>query len=427
MRCGLSLAVTLAALLGACGSKEEESVDLRTPPPVPKASMPGEPHEAPVPAAPKDRPPSPAAPAAPLVQVKVATPIRKTVPVTVDYTGQTVGSETVEIRARVEGFLQSVHFTEGTMVEKGDLLYEIDKEKMDQIVEQAEGALNVAKAEEEKALQDVNRNRPLIEKNAISREEYETSLSAAKAAHARVDAAAAAVERAKINRGYATVRAPVAGLIGKTEVDVGNLVGRGEATLLTTISQVDPIYAQVRIPENDMLQYQKLKAQGTKREDLDLSLYFSDGTRLPDRGKIAVVDRNIDEKTGTLLVQVSFPNPDRSVRPGQFARVQVVKETLKDALLVPQSAVEELQGSYRLYVVGDGDVVRVTPVKTGPRLGALWVISDGIGPDSRIVVEGRQKAKDGVPVKPVPVTIQDDGKLSAPEKSADEPPAGGSK
>jgi membrane fusion protein (multidrug efflux system) len=410
---------TVVLGLSGCGKEEDtHGTDMRKPPPLPKSDAHKQPGMTPAPpAAGKGDPAngkaaSPTAPKAPAVDVQVATPLQKTMPITVDYTGQTIGSETVEIRARVEGFLESIHFTEGTFLKKGDLLYEIDKEKMLQVVEQAQGELNVAKADHERAVADVARNRPLVDKNAIAREEYDTSVSAEKAAKARVDAAAAAVARAKIQLGYATVVAPAPGLVGKTEVDVGNLVGRGEATLLTTISKIDPIYAEVRISETDMLHYQRERAEGRRRQDeLPLSLYFSDGTKHPHPGKIAVIDRNIDTKTGTLLVQVSFPNPEQVVRPGQFARVQAVKEVAKDALMVPQGAVEELQGAYRLYLLGEGDVVRVKTVKMGPRVGALWIVSEGLAPNSRVVVEGRQKLRDGVTVKPTSVTINEDGSL----------------
>jgi membrane fusion protein (multidrug efflux system) len=423
----VALWLASALLAGACGKKDEDhGADLRTPPPVPArgggkpAPAPARsPSPSPAPAsAPSSAPAAPApgpgpAPAAPSLEVKVATPLRKTVQVTADYTGQTIGSETVEVRARVEGYLESIHFTEGTFVQKGDLLYEIDKDKMSQVVEQVQGELNVARADEEKTIADVNRNRPLVEKNAISREEYETSVSAQKAAHAKVEAAEAALARAKINLGYATVRAPIAGLVGKTEVDVGNLVGRGEPTLLTTISKIDPIYAEVRISETDVLEYRRARAEGRRKETGDLALYFSDGSRHPHGGKIAVIDRNIDTKTGTLLVQVSFPNPDNATRPGQFARVQAVRDTLTDALLVPQGSVDELQGTYRLFVVGDGDLVRVKTVTMGPRLGNLWVVSQGLEAGDRVVVEGRQKVRDGTAVKPTPVAIGEDGSLSA--------------
>jgi membrane fusion protein (multidrug efflux system) len=204
--------------------------------------------------------------------------------------------------------------------------------------------------------------------------------------------------------------------VGKTEVDVGNLVGRGEPTLLTTISQLDPIYAEVRISETDMLVYQRARADGTRKPDeLPLGLFFSDGTKHPYPGKVAVIDRNIDTATGTLLVQVSFPNPQLVVRPGQFARVQAVRSVVKDALLVPQGAVEELQGIYRVYVVGEGDVAKVRTIKVGPRLGPLWIVAEGLTPSDRIVVEGRQRLRDGARVNVTATSIREDGSLAPAE------------
>jgi membrane fusion protein (multidrug efflux system) len=431
MRYGLTLAVVGALALPGCGKHDEEGgEDLRKPPPLPARPSPAAAKEAVAKelgatAAEAPRKDAPRKPTGPLVDVEVARPLRKTVPVAVDYTGQTVGSETVEIRARVEGFLESIHFTEGEFVQKGDLLYEIDKDRAREVVEQAEGDLNVARADAEKAEMDVRRNLPLVEKNAIAREEYDTSVSARKAAQARVEAKEAALARAKINLGYATVRAPLTGLVGKTEVDIGNLVGRGEPTLLTTISKIDPIYAEVRISETDMLYYQRETSAGRRRRDeMPLALFFSDGSEHPHAGKIMVVDRNIDTKTGTLLVQVSFPNPEQKVRPGQFARVQAVREVLKDALLVPQGAVEELQGTYRLYVLGEGDVARARAVRTGPRMGPLWIVTEGVASGDRIVVEGRQKLRDGTAVRAKAMVIGEDGKL-APDPNATAPaPAG---
>jgi RND family efflux transporter MFP subunit len=357
--------------------------------------------------------------------VKVATPVRKTIPVTVDYTGQTVGSETVEIRARVEGYLKSIPFTEGSFVKPGDLLYEIDKDKAQEVVEQAQGERNVAVADLEKADADVARYKPLVEQNAISREEYETSVSAAKAAKARLEAKEAALRRAQINMGYATVTAPVEGLVGKTEVDVGNLVGRGEPTLLTTISKIDPISVEIRVPETDILQYQRKRQAGSAQAVADLTLFFSDGSEHPQKGKVSMIDRNVDAKTGTLLVRVDFPNPDRSVRPGQFARVQGVREMLVDALLVPQSAVQELQGGFRLLIVDAENVARVRTVKAGARKGKLWLISEGLEADDRVIVEGRQKVKDGVRVSPIEMTIDENGEMKEATPPADGTPPDG--
>lgn len=431
--------IVVASLLGtatlaACDKAEhEKGPDLRKPPPLPStaaasaetrrppAATPSVASEKPATSAP------PSAPAKPGVPVKVAPPVRMTIPITVDYTGQTVGSETVEIRARVEGFLTAIRFTEGSFVKPGDLLYEIDKDKAQEVVEQAQGERNVALADLEKADADVARYKPLVEQNAISREEYETAVSVAKAARARVDAKEAALRRAQINLGYATVRAPVEGLVGKSEVDVGNLVGHGQPTLLTTISKIDPISVEIRVSEADILQYQRKRRDGAERAVSDLTLFFSDGSEHPQRGKVAMVDRNIDVETGTLLVRLEFPNPDRAVRPGQFARVQGVRELLVDALLVPQAAVQELQGGHRLLVVDADGVARVRTVKAGARKGKLWLISEGLEADDRVIVEGRQKVKDGVRVAPIEMTVDENGDLkeAAPPADATRPPEGG--
>ncbi len=424
----------VALTLAACSKEEhEKGPDIRKTPPLPSVAA-ANPDKRPAPAAPapagapaKPAAPAPAGgPAKPGVPVKVATPVRKTIPVTVDYTGQSVGSETVEVRARVEGFLLSIHFTEGTFIKAGDLLYEIDKDKAQEVVEQAQGERNVALANLGKADADVARNLPLVEANAIAREEYDTSVSAAKAAKAKLEAVEAALRRAQINLGYATVKAPVDGLVGKTEVDVGNLVGRGEPTLLTTISRIDPISVEIRVSEADILQYQKKRREGADRAVSDLTLFFSDGSEHPHKGKVAMVDRNIDPKTGTLLVRVDFPNPDKSVRPGQFARVVGVRELLVDALLVPQSAVQELQGGFRLLVVDADNVARVKTVKAGARKGKLWLIAEGLEADDRVIVEGRQKVKDGVRVSPIEMTVDENGDLKEAAPPAPEaPPADG--
>jgi membrane fusion protein (multidrug efflux system) len=415
----------IALLAGtSCGKDEHHGPDMRTPPPNPEetrtpapsptplAAAPGEPPPVPppAPAAPRadePRPTAPAAPATPAIPVKAATPLEKTISVTVDYTGQTVGSKTVEVRARVEGYLLSIEFTEGSFVEEGDLLYEIDKERATEAVEQAVGELNIAKANLGKARKDVARYEPLVRQNAISREEYESAVAAEEAARAAVDAAQAAANRARIQFGYTTVRAPMSGLIGKTEVDVGNLVGRLEATLLTTISKVDPIYVNVRLSEVDFLAYERKRRERGGVAASEISLFLSDDSEHPHQGTVAVVDRNVDPASGTLLVRLSFPNPDRRVRPGQFARVRGVRERIENALLVPQGAVEELQGTYQVYVVGEGDVVEVRPVKVGSRQGGLWVISEGLRAGDRVIVEGRQKVRAGVRVAPQTVPIAD--------------------
>jgi membrane fusion protein (multidrug efflux system) len=348
--------------------------------------------------------------------VKVSKPLKQDVEIFTDYTGQLVGSQDLDVIARVEAVLVKSHLAEGTLVKVGDLLFELDPSTYQAIVDQAKGALAVAVAQREKTTADVNRNRPLIEKNAISREEFETSLAADKATLAQVEAARGAVDRAMITLGYTKIYAPASGLAGKLEISVGNVAGRPGTTVLTKLSVIDPIHAQIRIPESDILRYHSKRAKGTKRL---LRLFLSDGSAYPEPGEVAIVDRSIDPRTGTLLVEVSFPNPDQSLRPGFFARVRAVADRLPGALLVPQRAVEELQGSYRITVVGPDGTAQVKPVKVGPRSGNLWVITEGLEPGEFVVVEGRNRARSGAKVTAVEVPIE-------PEPVAAPAPAAGS-
>jgi membrane fusion protein (multidrug efflux system) len=184
-------------------------------------------------------------------------------------------------------------------------------------------------------------------------------------------------------------------------------VGRGEPTLLTTISQVDPILVEMRLSESDLLQYQQVRRERGEPAAKDITLFLSDKTEHPHKGHVSVVDRNVDPATGTLLIMISFPNPERTVRPGQFARIRGVRDVIEDALLVPQTAVEELQGSFRLYLAGPGDVVEVRTVRMGSREGPLWVVAEGLRPTDRVIVEGRQKVRAGARVAPIPVEIAD--------------------
>ena len=202
-------------------------------------------------------------------------------------------------------------------------------------------------------------------------------------------------------------------------------------TLLTTISKIDPISVEIRMSEADLLKYQKKRKAGAQTAVSDLTLYFSDGSEHPQKGTVTMVDRNVDVKTGTLLVRLDFPNPELTVRPGQFARVQGVTEKVVDALLVPPSAVEELQGTQRVLVVDASNTVRVRTVKAGVRRGKLWMMDEGLQPDDRVIVEGRQKVRDGAKAAPIEMILDDEGELKeapgAAPPSGEKPPSDGMK
>jgi membrane fusion protein (multidrug efflux system) len=346
--------------------------------------------------------------AAPPVPVKVAGVIQKTIPVLVENVGQTRGSVEVEIRARVEGFIDRVAFSEGLPVKKGDLLYEIDPKPYQAALDRAKGQLATAEAGRAKAKNDVARYKPLVEKNAISRQEYETSVSIEEASAAQVEAAKAAVKSAEIDLSYTKIFSPLDGLAGKTEVKAGALVGRGQSTLLTTISTIEPIRARFSLSEKDYLTIVRKYKPG-ERTDRVFEMLLSDGSLHPHKGEFVFIERLVDPTTGTIMVEVSFPNPERIVRPGQFCRIRVPIETRENALLVPQRAVSEMQATWSVAVVGADNKVEMRPVKTGIRYGNLWQIESGLNPGERVVVEGVQKVRNGSTAAPTAVELDEDG------------------
>ena len=340
----------------------------------------------------------PAAPAP--VPVIAAEVIVRDQPVYFEAMGQTFGSQDVEIRARVDGILESVHFREGTMVEKDALLYTIDPSTLEANLAQARGGLAQAEAAFDKAERDVKRLTPLWEKNAVSRQMLDDAIAARNSASGAVETARGAVDNTEIQLGYTKIYAPIAGLIGKTEVKPGNLVGRGQNTLLTTISVLDPIAVRFSISEQEFLALQQAYPEGkrAKASAAVFELVLADGSVLPDKGTVVFADRSIDPATGTLLLEAAFPNPDLRVRPGQFGRIRVPVRTITGAILVPQRAVQELQATYSVFVVTADGKAEFRPVQVGPRVGSLYVIEAGLQPGEKIVVEGGQKLQNHMPV-----------------------------
>jgi len=349
------------------------------------------------------------APPPPPVEVKVAPVLQRDVPVYIDVLGQTRGSTEIEVRARVEGYLESIDYREGTFVRKGQLLYTIDPRSLEANLSQAKGHQAEAEAQLARARQDVVRYEPLVAKNAISRQDYETAVQVQRAAEASLDAAKAAVKRADLDVSYARVEAPADGMAGKTEVYPGTLVGRGQSTLLTRISQVDNIHVRVSVPEKDFIEYNRRGEERRKAgaPPLSFEMVLSDGSVHPYKGTLVFVDRAVDTQTGTILVEIAFPNPGGVVRPGQYARVRVAIDDKKAAILVPQRAVTEMQGVYTVAVVKPDDTVDLRMVRAAERVGTLWVIDNGLSAGDRIVVEGVQKVRTGMKVKPVPTTIEE--------------------
>jgi membrane fusion protein (multidrug efflux system) len=345
---------------------------------------------------------------APPVPVKVAPVIRRDIPTTLEAIGQTRGSVEVEIQARVEGFIDRVLFDEGKPVRKGEILYEIDPKPFIAAVNRARGVVAQAQADLAKARQDVARYKPLVEQNAISREEYDTAVSAEQAAVAKVDAAKAQLESAQLDLGYTKVQSPIDGIASKTEVKAGALVGRGQNTLLTTVSTNDPINCRFAISERDYLGLAR-RMREAEQQKPEFEMILADGSVHPHKGTFVFIERLIDATTGTIMVEASFPNPEKIVRPGQFARVRVVIGIRKGGILVPQRAVAELQATYSVGVVMPDNKVEMRPVKVGPRVGGLWVIDDGLHPGDRVIVEGLLKVRNGSIVVPTPVELDENG------------------
>jgi len=394
-------------------------------------------------------------PPPPKVEVPVMAPIQRDVPIYVEVVGQTKGASDVEVRARAEGWIEGLHFREGTEVQKGARLYSIDPRPLQEKVAAAEGALATAQAQlaqarsqvsemrsqvveatarvaaAEAQLQrfqgDVDKYRPLVAINAVSRRDLDTAVAqrdtaqeqvnAARegiqaaeqrtrtaeggvgAAQGGVDAAMAQLRSAQINLGYTEIQAPISGLIGKSKVEFGDFVGG--AAVLDTISIIDPIHVEFSIDERQYMTLARAAGERTARQSRSgLELILADGSTHPHLGTINFADRQVDPKTGSLLLQASFPNPDKILRPGQFARVRGKVDVREGALLVPQRAVQEVQGQYQVFVVGAGDKIEARNVKLSERVGELWVAEEGLKADDRVIVDGLQRLRAGMEVVP---------------------------
>jgi membrane fusion protein (multidrug efflux system) len=355
-------------------------------------------------------------PAANIPEVYVSEVVQRDVPLYMELVGQTKGSQDVDIRARVEGFLDSINFTEGVFVHKGDLLYQIDPKPLQAALAQAKADLATSQARLDQATITVNRMKPLAAQQAVSLQELDNAQASLYAARAQVDAGRAAVDKAELDLGYTRITSPIDGIVGITQVKAGNLVGSGEATLLTTVSQVDPIIFRGGISETDYLRLAR-EAEGKdvtdEEKSLTAQLLLADGTTLPYPGTLDAIERAVDPLTGTLSLQISFPNPERLLRPGQYGRVRFESGNRRGALLVPQRAVQELQDHYNVAVVGEDNTVSIRGVKVGPRVDDLWVIEQGLEPGEKVVVEGLQRLRDGMTVHVAPMSATPPGAPAA--------------
>ena len=348
-------------------------------------------------------------PKAQVPEVTVAEVVQRDVPIGGELTATLRGFEDVEIRARVEGYLRSVDYQEGSEVKKGQLLFTIDDQPYRAKLAEARGELARAQAAFSKADLDVKRFTPLAAERAISQAELDNAEAAQRAAQAMVDAARANAEKASLDLGYTRITAQMDGLVGRAERKVGDLVGKGEPTLLTTVSSIDPIRVSVSLPEALYLRYAGRIAGATgggpaakptpPSEEQAPQLVLGDGSIYPQRGRVVMVDRAVDPTTGTLRVDLGFPNPRKTLRPGLYGKIRFQEEVRAGALLVPQRAVQELQGQYTVVVVSAEGKAESRKVKPGVRVGSLWILEEGVKPGDKVIVEGIQKVRDGVTVK----------------------------
>jgi membrane fusion protein, multidrug efflux system len=338
--------------------------------------------------------------------VLVTPVVQQDVPITKDWIGTLDGSVNAEIRPKVEGYVLSRAYREGAVVRKGDVLFEIDARQFQSALDQANGVLARAQASLTKEERDVVRFTPLAAQKAISQKELDDAISARDFARASVVAAQAQVDAAKLNLAWTHVTAPVAGIAGIATTQVGDLVN--PQTLMATVSVVDPILAVFNISETEYLHFAQAintasAGQGDPK-DFELDLLLSDGSTFGEKGRVRNADRQVDVKTGTLMIKGEFPNPGNRLRPGQYARIRAVVDSRKGALLVPQRAVSELQGNFLVGVIKSDGTADLRPVVTGPRFGNLWVIDKGLEAGEQVVVEGLQFIRPGVKVnsKPAP-------------------------
>ena len=347
----------------------------------------------------KEPPPPPPPPPEVVVQpVDV-----KDTPVQAEFTGEIRGGEDVEVRARVAGYLQSQNYDEGTVVRKGQLLFVIDPKPFQATVARAQADVAEATARHSRAEIQVNRLRPLVADNAVSQQDLDNAAASEEASRASVASAQAQLTSAELDLGYTRVTSPITGLAGSRQVDVGSYVGSPQPTVLTVVSSLDPVRFNFTISEAEYLAYARAtQGRAGKRSGPgpELELVLADGSVYPTKGRITVVGRGVDAETGTLPLQASFPNPDGLLRPGQFGRVRLPVTTRKNAILIPQRAVQELQGTYNVFVVGNDSVAQIRAIKPGNRVGSDWVITDGLEPADKVVVEGLQKVRDGIKVRP---------------------------
>jgi RND family efflux transporter MFP subunit len=348
----------------------------------------------------------------PAPEVRVAPVIQQDVPVYSDWVATLDGYVNAEIRPQVSGYITNQNYKEGSLVRKGQVLFEIDPRPFQAALDRAKGDLAQAQAQLGKSTLDVKRDTPLAEARAIAQSQLDNEIQAKLGAQAAVESDTAAIEQAELNLEWTKVTSLVDGIAGIAQVQIGNLVGPN--SVLTSVSQVDPIKAYFPISEQAyVLAQEQSNSLSTKHSvsffGNSLDLILTDGRTYPRKGKILLADRQVDPSTGTIRIVAAFPNPGNVLRPGQYGRVHVETNMKKGALLIPQSAVGQSQGSYQVAVVDSDHKVSMRSVKPGETVGTMWVIDEGLKPGEQVVVEGLAKLKEGTLVTPKPAQLSGEG------------------
>src|SRR5438477_1968439 len=336
-------------------------------------------------------------------EVLVTTVQPRDVPRVLERVATLDGFINANIKAQVQGYIISRDYKEGSVVNKGDLLFQIDPRPFEAALAQAKATLAKDQANQAKGDADEKRALDLFNKKVISDQERDTAVAAAGSSRANVQADEAAVKQAELNVGYTKVTSPVEGVAAIATAQVGDLVGPSTGTL-TSVSQLDPIKAVVTAGEGPFTDFISRHPDPDERQryvnSLEFELVLGDGKVYPQKGKFYALDRNLDPKTGSIRYEVTFPNPANALRPGQFGKIRFVADMKKGAMVVPQEAVNELQGSFQVTVVDQDNKASIRPVKMGERIGALWEVTDGLKPGDHVIVQGSQKVREGSTVTP---------------------------
>ena len=333
----------------------------------------------------------------PVVQVMEIT--TKDIPLHTTLIGQLDSPQNVEVRARVEAFVEKMLFIEGVEVKQGDVLFELDRKPFIERLAAANGSLAEANAALNKYQKDVDRYTDLYAKRAIPKQDLDNAEASVEVGLANIESAKARVESAQLDLGYCEVKAPITGLIGAKQVSIGELVGKGQPTLLATMSTLDPIWFYCNVSEVEYIKAeQRSRLIGKNVASLPVHLILSDGKEHADQGRFVFIDRAVDVKTGTLRVRAEFPNREKILRPGMFARARVDLGTRKNCVVIPQRAVLELQGKTFVWIVSKEKLTHQRPISVAEQVGSDFVVSDGLTPGECIILEGIQKAREGEPV-----------------------------